>query len=140
MRGKPSKRIRVFHWRPEESGPLIAICQANGFEVEYAPGPFPAVARAIRQSPPDAIVINLSRLPSHGRETAIAVRHARYSRYIPLLFVGGVPEKVEAIRRQLPDVPYTSLGEQANEAGLVDYKICALGQTWSGMLFAAKKS
>jgi hypothetical protein len=30
--------------------------------------------------------------------------------------------------------------EYAIEAGLVDYKICALGEKWSGMLFAIRKS
>jgi len=30
--------------------------------------------------------------------------------------------------------------EFANEAGLVDYKICAVGEQWSGMVFAVRKT
>jgi hypothetical protein len=56
----------------------------------------------------DAVVINLSRLPSHGREVATALRGAKSTRHIPILFVEGAPEKVEAIRQLLPDAVYTT--------------------------------
>ena len=102
------KRVRVIHWKPEESGPLIARCEAAGFAVEYAPERFPEIARAIRQSPPDVIVIDLSRLPSHGRECAVALRTTKYSREIPLILAGGEATKVDAIRKLLPDVVFIS--------------------------------
>ena len=109
MPAKAAKRVRVIHWKPEESRPLLDACGEGGFQVEYESDRFPAIARAVRQSPPDAIVIDLSRLPSHGRESAIAFRNARYSRQIPLIFVGGAKEKVEAVRKILPDATFTSL-------------------------------
>jgi hypothetical protein len=30
--------------------------------------------------------------------------------------------------------------ESANSVGLVDYKICSVNQTWSGMVFTVKKA
>jgi hypothetical protein len=56
----------------------------------------------------DAVVINLNRLPSHGREVALALRGAKGTRHIPIVFVEGAPEKVEPIRQLLPDAVYTT--------------------------------
>jgi hypothetical protein len=102
------KRVRVIHWRAEEAGWLLEACRAGGFAVEYDDWRYPEIARAVKANPPDAIVIDLSRLPSHGKETAVAFRNAKYSRQIPLVFVGGAAEKVEAIRALLPDAWYAS--------------------------------
>lgn len=101
-------RVRIIHWRPEEASPLIEACRACGHEVEYDDVPFPALAKAIRRNQPDALVIDLTRLPSHGREVAMAIRRTKYSRHIPIVFVDGEPEKVEAVRRQLPDATFAT--------------------------------
>jgi hypothetical protein len=57
---------------------------------------------------PDAVVIDLDRLPSSGREVAIALRASKTTRHIPILFAGGVEEKVERLRSELPDTMFTS--------------------------------
>lgn len=101
-------RVRIIHWRPEEAGPLIEACRECGHEVEYQDLPFNIVAKTIRRNQPDALVIDLSRLPSHGREAAMAIRRTKYSRHIPIVFVDGEPQKVEAVRRQLPDATFAS--------------------------------
>ena len=56
----------------------------------------------------DAVIINLNRLPSHGREVATALRGSKATRHIPIIFVEGAPEKVEPIRQLLPDAVYTT--------------------------------
>ena len=38
-------RVRVIHWKPAESGPLIEACKACGYEVEFDDIPFPALAK-----------------------------------------------------------------------------------------------
>jgi CheY-like chemotaxis protein len=70
--------------------------------------PFPALVKSIRHNQPDAVVIDLTRLPSHGRDAALAIRRTKYSRHIPIVFVDGEPEKVEAVRKQLPDATFTT--------------------------------
>ena len=92
-------RVRVVHWKDSEAEPLLQACRDCGFEVEYTAKDLPLIARAIRTTMPDALIIDLTRLPSHGRELALAVRSRKYSRGIPIVFVDGAPEKVEAIRR-----------------------------------------
>jgi hypothetical protein len=101
-------RVRVIHWKPAESAPLIEACRACGFDVVYDDMPFPALAKEIRHNQPDALVIDLTRLPSHGREAAMAIRRTKYSRHIPIIFVDGEPEKVEGVRQQLPDAVFTT--------------------------------
>jgi hypothetical protein len=102
-------RIRLFHWKAEEAKAFIEPLRASGHQVAYdekiGPGLFPK----IRVSPPDAFVIALTRLPSHGREVAAFLRGSKATRHIPIVFVDGVPEKVESIRRLIPDAAYTSL-------------------------------
>jgi hypothetical protein len=56
----------------------------------------------------DAVIINLNRRPSYGREVATALRGAKSTRYIPIVFVEGAPEKVAPIRQLLPDAVYTT--------------------------------
>jgi CheY-like chemotaxis protein len=101
-------RVRVIHWKPAEAGPLVEASRACGHEVEFDEADFPQVARKIRQNPPDALVIDLTLRPSYGRELAISMRQRKDTRRIPIVFVDGAPEKVEAIRQQLPDAFYGS--------------------------------
>jgi hypothetical protein len=53
-------------------------------------------------------VIDLSRLPSQGRDIAFAIRRMRSTRYVPLIFVEGDSEKVTAIKKLLPDATFTT--------------------------------
>lgn len=101
-------RVRIVHWKPAEAEDLVETCRAGGFEVEFDTTDLPLVAKKIRKTLPDAVVIDLTRMPSHGRELAFAIRRTKYTRHIPVVFVDGAPEKVEAIRRQLPDAVFAS--------------------------------
>ena len=61
-------RARVIHWKAAEAVPLIEACRGVGFEVDYLERDGGAICLAIRSSPPDVLVIDLSRLPSHGKD------------------------------------------------------------------------
>ena len=101
-------RVRIVHWKAAEAGPLVEACRACGFEVEYDDVDGSSLVKKIRQNPPDALAIDLTRLPSHGRDVAIYLRRTKYARHVPLIFIDGPPEKVEAIRRELPDAAFTT--------------------------------
>src|SRR5215203_4997608 len=66
--------------------------------------------RHIRASLPDAVVIDLSRMPSHGREVAQGLRSAKGTRHVPIVFVDGEPEKVARTKQLFPDAVYTTWG------------------------------
>jgi CheY-like chemotaxis protein len=101
-------RVRVIHWKANEPAALLGLLRAAGHTVEYDEELDSDAFRAIKQSPPDAIVIDLSRRPSHGREVATFLRGHKATRSVPLVFVDGEPAKVEAVRKVLPDAVYTS--------------------------------
>jgi hypothetical protein len=101
-------RVRLFHWRAEEAQTLIAALHAGGYTVEYPGDKANGSWCSLRENPPLAAIIDLSRLPSHGRYVAAEIRASKSMRSIPIVFVDGDPEKVERIRKDLPDAVYTS--------------------------------
>jgi CheY-like chemotaxis protein len=105
-------RIRIIHWRPAEAASLIDAVRTAGFDPEYD-GEMngPAVSRAIRARLPDAVLIDLSRLPSHGREMGIWLRGIKATRHIPLVFVNGEGEKLERVRKDLPDAAFATTAD-----------------------------
>jgi len=101
-------RVRLFHWKTQEAVPLIADLEAAGFSVDYEEQLSSSSFRRVRESQPHAFVVDLSSRPSHGREVAIALRGHKATRHVPILFVNGEPEKVEGVRRTLPDATYVT--------------------------------
>jgi hypothetical protein len=102
-------RVRLIHWNAAEAEERIARLRAAGYEVEYGETT-PGALRDCLNNPPAAFVIDLSRMLSQGRDVAMALRSRKTTRHTPLVFVEGEPEKVERIKRQLPDAVYTTWG------------------------------
>jgi CheY-like chemotaxis protein len=102
--------IRLVHWNEDEGLERREQLEAFGFDASFDFGDGVFTLRLIRSSPPDAVVIDLSRLPSHGREVAHGLRSSKATRHVPIVFVGGEADKVERTRQLLPDAVYTSWG------------------------------
>jgi hypothetical protein len=107
-------RLRLIHWNAAEAAPLLEKLRAAGYAVDYDEKLDYRILRALRDSSPVAIVIDLSRRPSHGREVAVYLRGNKATRQIPLVFVDGAPEKVTAIREVLPDAVYANSRSATN--------------------------
>jgi CheY-like chemotaxis protein len=103
-------RVRLLHWNASEAATYVELLRTAGYDVDYDHEFRPGMMRLWRESPPDAFVIDLSRLPSHGREIAIALRQSPVLRRIPIVFCEGVEEKVSQIKAQLPDAVYCRTG------------------------------
>jgi len=99
----------LFHWRAVEAGPLVAKLRAAGYDVVHHSETQSPSVREIRESGSVAVVIDLSRMPSHGRYVGAWLRGSKSTRGIPLVFVGGEAEKVAAIRKEIPDAVYTTV-------------------------------
>ena len=99
-------RVQIIHWKSTEAQSKVAFLQDNGYNAKYD-AYSPATLKRWRANPPDAFVIDLTRLPSHGRDVALALRQAKSLRFVPLVFVDGKVETVRRIRRLLPDAIYT---------------------------------
>src|SRR5436309_1287587 len=101
-------RVRLFHWKAAEAEALSGKIRAAGYEVDYTEKMEPGLTTRIRLAPPDLVVIDLTRLPSHGREVATFLRGSKMTRNIPIVFLDGAPEKLEAIQKVLPDAIYST--------------------------------
>ena len=60
---------------------------------------------------PDAVVISLDRLPSHGRAVAEWFWEAKSRRGIPIVFEGGKPDKVAAASEKFPEARFCETGQ-----------------------------
>jgi CheY-like chemotaxis protein len=100
-------RIVLIHWDAEERRVRAKTLAALGYDVDDRP--FGAESlRSIKQVPPSAFIIDLTRAPGQGRDAAMALRQTRALCRVPLIFAGGATEKVVNIKRQLPDAAYVS--------------------------------
>ena len=104
------KTVRLIHWNEDEGLERQQQLEALGFDAAFDFGDGIFAIRQIRSSPPDAVVIDLSRIPSHGREVAGSIRGAKATRHLPIVFVDGEPEKVKKTKLLLPDATYTTWG------------------------------
>jgi CheY-like chemotaxis protein len=105
-------RIVLVHWKEKEARQRAAQLRQTGHRVathtdQQAGG---VGLRDYRRKPPDAFVIDLSRLPSHGTAVATFLRQQKATRPLPLVFVDGAPEKVARVRKLFPDAVYTDWG------------------------------
>ena len=100
-------RVRLVSWKEEDARERAGVLRSLGYEVD-AGEVTSGTIRELPRAEVDAFVIDLDRLPSQGRDVGVAVRRAKTSRTIPIVFAGGAPEKVERVRELLPDAVYTS--------------------------------
>jgi len=102
-------RVFLVHWNGTELRDLAASLAAFGHEVH---GHFEQ-----NKSPSwdgfviDIAAISLERLPAHGREIADWVWSAKKRRHVPVVFLGGKPEKIAETKGRFPDATYCAVGE-----------------------------
>ncbi len=105
----PAKpRVWLIHWNDVEARERSARLNEDGLAARAFTQSNGKSLKALRAAPPDAYVIDLSRLPSQGRDVALTLRTTRKTRTIPLVFVGGEKEKVDRVRETLPDAIFTT--------------------------------
>lgn len=105
------KRLFLIHWNQDELSDLAQPLRAAGWQLQTESEDGARASKAILADPPTALVIYLSRLPSHGRETASYLRTRLGPDQLPIVFVDGQPEKVEKVRASVPDAQYISAGD-----------------------------
>ena len=101
------KTLRLIHWHTEEAIERATALKELGYKVDISPVDNSSL-RALWSNPPTAIVIDLTRLPSQGRDLGITIRKRKATRLVPLIFVGGKTDKVARVKSLLPDAHYTT--------------------------------
>ena len=109
---KSKPTLRLICWKADRSAELAEELETAGFVVEAGTLDGPAL-RALGQEPPEAVIIDLGRLPAQGRDVGVMLRTTARSRHTPLVFVGGDRTKVARTREILPDAVYSSRDDMA---------------------------
>ncbi len=99
-------KINLVIWNAEEAAKKAEMLRESGYTVDVTQPNGPPYLRRLSEEPPAAILIDLSRLPSHGREVAMSIRMRKSTRKIPIIFIGGDTAKVARIQDILPDANY----------------------------------
>lgn len=100
------KKVFFIHFNEEEVKEKIQPLRQAGYKVEHH---FSTETTAnFKDNLPDVLVISLDRLPSHGTRYAEWLWEAKKRQHIPIIFCGGKPEKVIAIKEKLPKAIYCS--------------------------------
>jgi CheY-like chemotaxis protein len=99
--------VRLIHWNVDEAELRAEELRSAGYEVVSGPIDRSAL-QELRNEPPDAVIFDLCRLPSQGRDMALSIRKYKATRKVPLVFVGGDSAKVQRIKALLPDAVYTT--------------------------------
>ena len=102
------QKLRLICWNADLAKERGASLKAAGYACDSSPMQGSGIVGQMRDMQPAAVVIDLDRLPSQGREIGILLRSSKSTRHIPIVFAGGVPEKVARLRAELPDVVYAS--------------------------------
>ena len=102
-------RVVVVHYELAEAAALAERLRREGLQAE----PYPYLGskgfRELRANPPDAVVIDLMRMPSYGRTMGALLRETKSTRAIPLVFLEGDPAKTARVRELLPDAVFAPL-------------------------------
>ncbi len=106
VRAAAMARVHLIHWNADEAEERAERLRAAGHVVSTAQPN--GSTKHIREGDPEALVIDLGRMPSHGASIAALVRQSKWGRHLPLVFVDGAPEKVARARAMLPDATYTT--------------------------------
>jgi CheY-like chemotaxis protein len=99
-------RILLVHWNEKEARERSRRLKALGHKTAILSDTEKSNFQSIRESPPDLFLIDLTRLPSHGREVAGYLRHLKATRHVPILFVDGDADRVSRTRSLIPDADF----------------------------------
>ncbi len=104
--GKMEAIVRLIHWSQAEAKEMATMIKSGHYKVEHSLLPQDTI-RETKEKPPAAVVIDLSRLPSQGRDVAANLLQYKSLSNVPFIFVDGDPEKVAKIKSVFPDLVYT---------------------------------
>lgn len=104
-------KLFYIHWNETEAEAQAQAFRDQGWDVRLEAKDGARASRRIEGDPPNVVVISLTRLPSHGRETAAYLRSRRAGRGVPIVFVDGTEDAVEKAAAKVPEAIYTTTPE-----------------------------
>jgi hypothetical protein len=119
------KKLRI-----RENSVVALLHAPQGFHAKLAPLP-PGVRFEQQAREADVILAFVKSVAALGRELPALARDMRKGRTLWIVW----PKKASALAGDLGEARVREMGLAA---GLVDYKVCAVDETWSGLAFASR--
>jgi hypothetical protein len=108
LSSRKQKTLRLICWNEADASARATSLERAGYRViADPPENSGGMVRYFRELAPDAVVIDLDRLPSHGRELGLSLRASKSTSHLRLIFAGGLPAKIELVRAAIPDAIFT---------------------------------
>lgn len=104
MKGK----LFLFQWDNASAQLRAKELRAAGWAVTVESEDGARGGNKVKANPPDVVVMDLARRPSHSRETAEGLRWLKATRHIPIVFVDGAEEALAKVKAKVPDAIYTT--------------------------------
>lgn len=107
-----SGEVILVHWNEDECAERADKLLDLGYEVfgHWQQDAGQTLTRRFKKHKPVAVVIDLGRLPSHGRSVATWMRSSKALCAIPIVFVPGDKEKTARARQAFPDATFATWG------------------------------
>jgi CheY-like chemotaxis protein len=99
-------RVLLVHWNAQEAKAKARTLESLGHTANILCDSEKPNLGKVRESPPDIFLIDLNRLPSHGREIAGHFRRGKATRQVPILFVDGDADRVSRAKQLIPDAEF----------------------------------
>ena len=101
-------RLFLIHWDAAAAEARAAALRAAGWQVEVESEDGAGACRRIAAEPPDVIVADLAKRPSHSRETVRHLQAMKSTRNIPVFFVDGAQADIDKAREKAPGAAFTT--------------------------------
>jgi hypothetical protein len=98
--------IKLLSWHDDVKIKAASL-KRRGLQIDAAPLiKISSVVGELARLSPSVLVLDLDKVPSRSREVVIAIRTSKAARHIPILFAGGVPDKIDRLRTEFPDIKF----------------------------------
>ncbi|HVL91305.1 MAG TPA: hypothetical protein VM841_13815 [Actinomycetota bacterium] len=101
-------KLYLIDWDEASAAEAAQALEADGWSVRIESIDGARAVKHMMDDPADVVAIDLSRLPSHGRETARAVRGAKVTAATPIVFYGGADDARSKAAGAVPDATLTT--------------------------------
>lgn len=102
-------KLFYLHWHEAELRERIAPLRKAGYDVAGHAN-IESLAQ-FGEALPDAVIISLDRLPSHGRTVAGWFWEAKKRQHVPIIFAGGEPDKIKTTKEKFPQAIFCATAE-----------------------------
>lgn len=101
-------RVFYVHWNKAEALERVKAIRGWGHSVAYESADGAAACKKIKRVGYDVVVVDLRRLPSHGRRVGEFLGESKATRDVPTVYVDGEPDKVATVKAAAPAATFTT--------------------------------